>query len=84
MEGHGLLTFLTLRGPSLNHQRMGICHSSTELCGMLLTTGHVFILIAVDQLDLYSHFSSLYTLKLTLVVKCLSKSIYKLCKDVVS
>ena len=72
VEGRRSLTFLTLRRPSLNHRRMGICHSSVELCGMLLTTSHVFILIIVDHLSLSSSFSSLYTLKLALVVKCLA------------
>lgn len=55
VEDNDLLTFFTLRGPSkpLSHgqrpQHDGICHSSVELCGMLWTTGHIFILIAVDN-----------------------------------
>lgn len=55
MEGNGVLTFFALRGPSkpTSHGQKpeydGICHSSVELCGMLWTTGHIFILIAVDN-----------------------------------
>lgn len=58
VEGNRLLTFFNIlcvarviAEPSSHGkkpQHDGICHSSVELCGMLWTTGHVFILIDVD------------------------------------